>query len=778
MGWTSPPVDPYETQTLPRAQQETASLPKKKSSRARLIAGVLVAAVVLGAITYFILHFVGSLKEDKDDVGLRYETAKTGPADSAEVALARTQGAIQQAISIGAPLYNMGNIRGCAMEYKKVLNMLLQSTLPGNVRDILKLSQNDLTNIDWKQDAWTMRRGFDKVLALQNATAMTSPSGSSTGTAVAENSLLNGSGSGVNDISTSKTPLSLSTAKDQIQTAIEIGAPKYNAGDIEGCARDYKKASTLLLQSTIPGNVREILETSESKLTNLDWKADAWTLRDGFDKVLALNSGTTMTEPEEGLKSGTEGTPPAVDSTVDNSSSSSVNSDTPVVENLNEETPSLTLSVCQNKIMAAIQSGAPKYNSGNMKGCAEDYMEALTSILDSRIPGNVREILTLSETQLTNFDWRKDAWTMRHGFDKVLMLRNAGTAMTTRKKSIENSSSNSVNDNQSASSALLSLEVIQGKINAAIRSGAPKYDQGDIEGCYRDYVEVVKELIGLGIDQLGDQIMNVLDDASSGLLVPEKEVFNKNVEIEDFDHDAWKIRRTFDEILGYTEADRSSVPILGESTVSVSNSSSENSSEVYVRFPYDRYSISLVNDGVMGGISSSTWQQTSGAGRSTLNVIADPLMPTLDTIATYSGTVRTEYNGGFASARYYAPRNLSKTIRGYKGFWVSARKAAGNSLVPSGTQQMELSVQVQNLGQYTMNISVDSTEFKLYQFSWEPSANEEWTKSVLGWRRSYSGRVNGFEVGSNIISQISLYASKPKIVGDFAIDIGGIGVWK
>jgi hypothetical protein len=78
-----------------------------------------------------------------------------------------------------------------------------------------------------------------------------------------------------------------------IEAAISVGAPRYNRGDIAGCARlYYATALTLTLAQAnrgFPGQARA-LDTLKKGLTEaqtaLDVDARAWALRHAFDRVL------------------------------------------------------------------------------------------------------------------------------------------------------------------------------------------------------------------------------------------------------------------------------------------------------------------------------------------------------------------------------------------------------------------------------------------------------------------------------------------------------------
>ncbi|HEY7358792.1 MAG TPA: hypothetical protein VH590_20055 [Ktedonobacterales bacterium] len=86
-----------------------------------------------------------------------------------------------------------------------------------------------------------------------------------------------------------------------------------------------------------------------------------------------------------------------------------------------------SLSDLQTAIEAAISVGAPRYNRGDLAGCARLYHATALTLVNAQIsrgfPGQARALDTLkkglAEAQmLTSADER--AWALRHAFDRVL----------------------------------------------------------------------------------------------------------------------------------------------------------------------------------------------------------------------------------------------------------------------------------------------------------------------------------------------------------------------
>lgn len=89
--------------------------------------------------------------------------------DIADIAKART--AISQAIAVGAPAYNRGDVRGCAEVYQETARGMIDSRLdiPASLRDRLKSEVDDgiTDTTDYNDKAWALRRVFDSILEYQ-----------------------------------------------------------------------------------------------------------------------------------------------------------------------------------------------------------------------------------------------------------------------------------------------------------------------------------------------------------------------------------------------------------------------------------------------------------------------------------------------------------------------------------------------------------------------------------------------------------------------------------
>lgn len=141
------------------------------------------------------------------------------------------------------------------------------------------------------------------------------------------------------------------------------------------------------------------------------------------------------------------------------------------------------------------------------------------------------------------------------------------------------------------------------EILGAISEGVPMYNKGDIEGCFRRYLEtaeaVLKSLGGSALSRMTSAIADAERASMAG----------------DYDMGAWGLRFTFDDVLDSWEQQPSSSS--SPSTVDLSTMQWE-----------------VTNDSVMGGVSISAVEK-------------------LGSTVVFSGFATTDSNGGFANTRTY-----------------------------------------------------------------------------------------------------------------------------
>ncbi len=196
----------------------------------------------------------------------------------------------------------------------------------------------------------------------------------------------------------------LKTVVGAIEQAINVGAPLYNQGNFEACYRIYEGAA-LEVQQT----VQQCQGPKQALTTGIDnakkargWSDKAWAMRDAFDGVLAVAA------------------PPTAGAA---SAASPVTRHVPLVPlAVVNECPAEDVSAIAASIGAAIHSGAPLYNSGNVEACYRIYEGAIGEIdRKHRSCPAARHVL---QDGLDNADrvtdWSGKAWALRDSFDGLM----------------------------------------------------------------------------------------------------------------------------------------------------------------------------------------------------------------------------------------------------------------------------------------------------------------------------------------------------------------------
>lgn len=153
------------------------------------------------------------------------------------------------------------------------------------------------------------------------------------------------------------------------------------------------------------------------------------------------------------------------------------------------------------RIGTAISSGAPLYNDGYHEACYRIYSGAALEV-DKQVKGceQVRRALLDGIRRAESLDnWTGKAWAMRDAFDGVVdvMTRNVGPRPTASTSSLPLPPPRAVPKHplsllNGCSAANVKL-IVQG-IEDAIEIGAPLYNDGKLEACYRIYEGAALEL--------------------------------------------------------------------------------------------------------------------------------------------------------------------------------------------------------------------------------------------------------------------------------------------
>jgi hypothetical protein len=180
-------------------------------------------------------------------------------------ALTATQGFLGQAISIGAPAYNLGDHQGCYEVYACTARLIL-ATVTGadEARQRLRAALARCRGLDdSNRRAWAMRHAFDEIAQMGEAAA---------------------------------PAVGPREARLYVSMAIQLGAPAYNLGDHRGCYEVYACTARMLLRvEGVPQEVRRLLRDALERASVVpEVGRQAWIMRHAFDAILGAGA-----EPED-----------------------------------------------------------------------------------------------------------------------------------------------------------------------------------------------------------------------------------------------------------------------------------------------------------------------------------------------------------------------------------------------------------------------------------------------------------------------------------------------
>jgi len=166
--------------------------------------------------------------------------------------------------------------------------------------------------------------------------------------------------------------------RQNLDLAIQIGAPSYNAGDHRGCYEVYAcTARLMLLVPGAEGAKRRLDRALRDCLEMNDPDAQAWAMRHGFDDVLAGTFGPPITDASRTIR---------------------------------------------NQIIRAIQVGAPTYNAGDHQGCYDIYARTANRIVQTAkgSPESKQALCEALQECQQEDSVTERAWIMRRVFDRIL----------------------------------------------------------------------------------------------------------------------------------------------------------------------------------------------------------------------------------------------------------------------------------------------------------------------------------------------------------------------
>lgn len=199
--------------------------------------------------------------------------------------------------------------------------------------------------------------------------------------------------------------------------AIQWGAPIYNRGAVEACARIYRSTASAVrrfIDERIADGEGELLDAIAFELTAAEeslaalaedaWDEQAWTLRHTFDRILAARRTADALRNIDDLFAG-------------------------LVRAGRRANASLVYDI----ISVSISHGAPIYNSGSPVGCAQIYVCTAAGLLrllgaeprsgEGRTEPLARETLTplvAAAARRLESDADGLAWSLRGAFDRLV----------------------------------------------------------------------------------------------------------------------------------------------------------------------------------------------------------------------------------------------------------------------------------------------------------------------------------------------------------------------
>ncbi len=194
---------------------------------------------------------------------------------------------IEDAIHIGAPLYNEGNIEACYRIYSATALDVEKKVAgcQGPKQALLEGVKRADGLASWDDKAWAMRDAFDGVLdVIARRVAVAPPSTNAALPAPPPRNVPSHPVSLLEGCSVD----SIKHIGGGIGDAIEVGAPLYNAGNLEACYRIYEGAINEITRK-VPGcnAPKKALAAGLREAANRSsWADKAWALRDAFDGIL------------------------------------------------------------------------------------------------------------------------------------------------------------------------------------------------------------------------------------------------------------------------------------------------------------------------------------------------------------------------------------------------------------------------------------------------------------------------------------------------------------
>ncbi len=166
---------------------------------------------------------------------------------------------LSAAVSLGAPAYNSGDVRGCYEVYDCAARLVLAESRAERTAGALALLQRALdeaaTLPDERDSAWALRAAFDEIRAMRRAAPA--------------------------------ARVGRREMRALLSMAMQIGTPAFNLGDARGCYEVYA-CTARLLAAAVRGRPGAALRAALEEAAPLtDVAEQAWVLRRAFDALIS-----------------------------------------------------------------------------------------------------------------------------------------------------------------------------------------------------------------------------------------------------------------------------------------------------------------------------------------------------------------------------------------------------------------------------------------------------------------------------------------------------------
>ena len=257
------------------------------------------------------------------------------------------------------------------------------------------------------------------------------------------------------------------------------------------------------------------------------------------------------------------------------------------------------LSSIRKRCSDAIRRGAPMYNKGNIAECERIYMNLRQEIIsdceknfnspNQDQPPDYELLKTYDimkgiklkpsdRSNETRSNTDQNAWALRRGLDEILV--------------------NLEQYNEPESQPNFDMRpMIKREIQNAISKGAPMYNEGNIVGCEKLYMNLLTEMLNPSNVNFSNLDSN-LPKVHEHLLNTKRKLVksdNSNQRNSMTDKNAWTLRHCLDTILKMETGESS----CGSGVTRITNK---------ILLDLKTPGVSILNDGVMGGVSTSIWQ--------------------------------------------------------------------------------------------------------------------------------------------------------------------------